>query len=70
MIHFRPDTSFPFLAVARRAGVPYERVLRFSEDARFMQIKELESLRRVSPLWDAVVNAMDAERDRRKAVTS
>ena len=31
MIAFRPDTSFPFLSLARSAGISYERVLQVSD---------------------------------------
>ena len=32
MTVFRPDTTFPYLKVAREHGVPYGDVLRFIED--------------------------------------
>ena len=31
MVTFRPDTSFPFLAIARRWRVPYADVIRYAE---------------------------------------
>lgn len=60
---FRPETSFPFLKIAREAGVPYAKVLRMV-DAIESQRTFLHD-RADDVLFRAVVAAMDAERDRR-----
>ena len=68
MIMFRKDTSFPFLKIAREAGVPYGKVLRLTEQLKLAQVEEVKALADRSPLIAIVVKAMDAEDARRKAV--
>ncbi|WP_439398779.1 hypothetical protein ACRQ5Q_15340 [Bradyrhizobium sp. PMVTL-01] len=68
MIAFRKDTTFPYLALARRAGVPYATVLQRSDQLRRTQQTEIELIRGAStrtPLLTAIVAVMDAEDVRR-----
>ena len=67
---FRKDTSFPFLAVARRCGVPYEKVLRIADTMKFLPVSHVGYWAANDPLIAAVVSAMDAEHERRKTVVA
>jgi hypothetical protein len=66
MTTFRPDTSFPFLKIAREHGVPYERVLKIAD-----QLDGLQPWRgrRATPLSIAVADAIGDENRRRATVT-
>jgi hypothetical protein len=62
---FRPDTSFPYLALARRAGVDYGHVLRLSDTlARSVIIDLVKS----PPLTTAVYDVLRAEERRRATI--
>lgn len=69
MVIFRPDTSFPYLALARRAGVQYGYVLRLSEQLKLMQITEVNAACDRSPLVASLVYVMDAEHRRRATIS-
>ena len=68
MVTFRPDTSFPFLALARRAGVDYGHLLRISEQIKVMQITEANAWADRVPLIASLVRIMDIEHKRRATV--
>lgn len=68
MVIFRPDTSFPFLALARRCGVQYGYVLRLSEELKRMQVTEINAACDRSPLVASLVRIMDIEHQRRATV--
>lgn len=59
---FRPDTSFPFLAVARRHGAAYEHVLMLAS------LVEGSLFVAEGPLASDVVAAVLAEAARRRVV--
>jgi hypothetical protein len=67
MIVFRNDSSFPFLKIAREAGVPYAKVLRIADQLDGKDVSEP-----VVPdeLVVKVSRAMAAERERRAKVTA
>jgi hypothetical protein len=65
---FRPDTSFPYLALARRAGVDYGQLLRRADEIRLMQITEINALCDRIPLVASLVYVMDAEKRRRATI--
>lgn len=74
MIAFRPDTSFPFLSLARSAGISYERVLQVSDMIvrRYMvgapdlgMLATYTDLPR--PIVEAIFYATKNEQDRRLA---
>lgn len=73
-ITFRPDTSFPYLKIAREYGVDYGDVVRCAESwsrKTKMHPQELASFHRlhdVDGLMDAIITAVDAEYDRRRDV--
>lgn len=62
---FRPDTSFPFLAVARRHGAAYEHVLVLATLAEIGPLFEPDG-----PLACDVVAAVLAEAARRRVVVA
>lgn len=63
MVTFRPDTSFPFLALARRCGVEYSFVLFLAG-----MIESGELWLTAHPLVAAVDEAVTAERRRRATI--
>lgn len=70
---FRPDTSFPFLKIAREHHVDYGRVLRYADWVEAYCFGEpgqpyRPSYNSHSPISRAVYDAILAERDRRAAV--
>jgi hypothetical protein len=77
MVEFRADTSFPFLALSRRLGLPYRHVLLCAEvvdkqmrpiDQPALAITNDEMLASITlPVGAAepVINAVLAERNRR-----
>lgn len=67
MTQFRPDTSFPYLKVAREHGVDYGDVLRFVEEFDHDAPSPLGLV--MCPAWMADAGwAWYRERDRRAAV--
>ena len=74
MIVFRPDTSFPFLALSRSAGISYERVLEVSDmvirrymvtHPDFAMLAKFTDLPR--PIVEAIFYTTKNEHDRRLA---
>lgn len=65
MIHFRPDTTFPFLAIARQWGVPYGKVLEIAERVECFGRPVTGDI-----LTARVAEAVFRERSRRKLVTA
>ena len=65
---FRSDTSFPFLALARRAGVSYAGLLLLADEIKVMQKTEINALCDRRPLVASLVYTMDAEHRRRATV--
>lgn len=72
---FRPDTSFPYLAIARRFGVPYGKVLAVAD--RLASLGTADSRLWIwvagehgeeSDLYNAVHHAWHAESARRAAI--
>lgn len=63
MTAFRPDTTFPFLKIAREAGVSYRYVLFIAE-----MIESGELWLTTHPLFALVDDAVLAERRRRATV--
>jgi hypothetical protein len=77
MKEFRPDTSFPFLAIAVRYGIPYGQILAYAEalGAYFGGAPDLETIRRGIPIFErdpgaclAVHSAIYSERKRRDKI--
>ncbi len=74
MTVFRPDTSFPYLKIAREFGVDYGDVIRVADMWRrptLMTPEDLVSFRRIEGkpnLLLAISDAADAEEDRRRDV--
>jgi hypothetical protein len=61
---FRPDTSFPFLKIAREAGVPYAKVLHIADVIGSGAIPSGPTAR--DPLVLLIVKAVAAESERRE----
>jgi hypothetical protein len=66
MISFRPDTSFPYLKIAREAGVPYAKVL------HIVEVLETGATPSANPPPDPLVlmvqKAFQAEQNRRTSL--
>lgn len=60
MTDFRPDTSFPFLAIARRFDIPYDSVLMVAEAIERGQIWHC-----TGAAMAAIRDAVESERERR-----
>lgn len=65
MITFRPDTSFPFLKIARENGVPYDKVLAIADEIETHGLGQWGG-----PLAILVDKAITAERERRAKVAA
>jgi hypothetical protein len=70
MTTFRPDTTFPFLAIARDRRLPYGQVIRAAEAIDALEIVVMDTVpalnqRDLNVIYDAVV----AEKKRRSAAT-
>ena len=64
MIKFRDETSFPFLKLAREAGVPYAKVLHIAEVIENGETPTGSTAR--DPLVKLIVSAVTVERWRRE----
>lgn len=72
MTTFRPDTSFPFLAIARKYHAPYAEVLRAAEAIRHWEDIGWWSVRYgylAFEVREAILNAIQAEATRRDGIT-
>lgn len=65
MLTFRPDTSFPFLAIARRHNVSYQSVLTIAEG---IEDGSIHVGKFVGGTMGDIKGAVEAERERRKLV--
>jgi hypothetical protein len=63
MTTFRPDTSFPYLAIARRLSIQYPVILQIAD-----HIERGEHMREGHLVWESVARAVEAEKKRRAAV--
>lgn len=63
-VTFRPNTSFPFLAIARRFDLPYATVLDFAERVELKQVSPYagSQLQWVAAVRDAVASECERRR--------
>lgn len=66
---FRPDTSFPFLAIARRRNVRYSTVLHYADMIEAGYVAGVNIWTPNHDLFEEVGLAVEAERERRRLNT-